>query len=92
MARKFYSPERVAEILRKIDTAIESNTPVQYACLDAGIAEQTYYRWKAKYAGLTMGQVGQVQVLRRQNTQLRRRIEDLTQEKSILQSLLNEKT
>lgn len=88
MARKLYHPERIAEILKEIEVAVASGVSVEHACLDAGISPQTYYRWKVKYAGLDASQVWQIEQLRRENTQLRRLVKALRQEKSILQSVL----
>jgi transposase-like protein len=43
-----YSPEQVAFAMRQA----ESGTPVPEICCKMGIAEQTFYRWKKKYAGM----------------------------------------
>jgi putative transposase len=88
MARKLYPPERVAEILKEIEIAVGRGMSVEHACLDAGIGQQTYYRWKVKYAGLSASQVRQIELLRRENLQLKRLVKALRQEKSILQSVL----
>jgi putative transposase len=41
-----YSPEQVAFAMRQA----ESGTPVPEVCRKLGIAEQTFYHWKKKYA------------------------------------------
>ena len=48
MKSSWYSPEQVAFAMRQA----ESGTPVPEVCRKMGIAEQTFYRLKKKYAGM----------------------------------------
>ena len=48
----------------------EVGVPIAELIRKVGITEQTYYRWKAKYAGLEVDQVRQVKQLREENTRL----------------------
>ena len=52
MARKKHSPEQIVAILRQIEVAIAHNKPTPQACREAGINEQSYYRWRKEYGGL----------------------------------------
>ncbi len=57
----------------------------------AGISEQTFYRWKAKYAGLEVDQVRQMAQLQEENQRLKRLVADLTLDKTMLQDVLSKK-
>ena len=55
----------------------------------AGISEQTFYRWKAKYAGLEMDQVRQMAQLQEENMRLKQLVAELTLDKTMLQDVLS---
>ena len=48
MKRSRYSEEQIAFALRQA----ESGTPVTEVCRKMGVTEQSFYRWKRKYAGM----------------------------------------
>jgi len=58
-----YTPEQVAFAMRQA----ESGTPVPEVCRKMGIAEQTFYRWKKKYAGMGVAEVRKLRVLKEEN-------------------------
>jgi len=49
----------------------ESGTPVPEVCRKMGIAEQTFYRWKKKFAGMGVAKVRRLKVLEEENRKLR---------------------
>lgn len=91
MPRKVYAAEQVAKLLQQIEVEVANGTAIIYACLDAGISEHTYYRWRARYGGLDADQVCQVELLRRENIRLRRFVAALSLDCAILQRDLKEK-
>jgi putative transposase len=46
--RKKFSVEQIVGVLKQAEVGV----PVAELIRKVGITEQTYYRWKAKYAGL----------------------------------------
>ncbi len=66
-------------------------------CADCGAdpqdrdTEQTYYRWKAKYAGLEVDRVRQIKQFRDENTKLKQLVAELTLDKTMLQDVLRKK-
>src|SRR5271170_7414981 len=53
MARgKKHSPEQVVNTLRQIEVAVANGKTTPQACKEAGIVEQTYFRWRKEYGGL----------------------------------------
>jgi len=56
-----------------------------------GIAEQTFYRWKQRDAGLESEQVREFTQLQDENVKLKRLRADLSLEKVLLQDVLSKK-
>jgi len=48
------------------------------------ITEQTYYRWRQQYGGMSKGQLKELKRLQKENERLRRAVSDLTLDKLIL--------
>jgi putative transposase len=66
----------------------EVGVPVAELIRQTEITEQTYYRWKAKYAGLEVDQVRQIKQLREENTKLKQLVAELTLDKTMRQDVL----
>jgi len=49
-----------------------------------GVTDQTYYRWRREYGGLTVEQAKRLKELEKENLRLRRAVSDLTLDKLIL--------
>jgi putative transposase len=58
-------------LLRQIELAIASGLSVPMACIDAGIAEATYYRWCAEFGRPKMHQIEYLEKVERENENLR---------------------
>ena len=54
MKKKRFTEEQISYTLRQA----ESGTPVAEVCRNLGISEQTFYRWKRKYAGMGIAELG----------------------------------
>ncbi len=53
---KKYQPEQVVNLLRQIEVAVANGKTTAQACKEAGIVEQTYFRWRKEYGGLQVDQ------------------------------------
>ena len=82
-----YSPEQVAFAMRQA----ESGTPVPEVCRKMGIAEQTFYRWKKKYAGMGVAEVRKLRILEEENRKLKQLVADLSLDKQMLQDVPRKK-
>ncbi len=82
-----YTPEQVAFAMRQA----ESGTAVSEICRKMGIAEQTFYRWKKKYAGMGVAEVRKLRVLEEENRNLKQLVADLSLDKQMLQDVLRKK-
>ncbi len=56
--KKRFSVEQIVEVLKQA----EMGTPVADLIRHLGIAEQTFYRWKQRYAGLESEQVREMKL------------------------------
>lgn len=53
-----------------------------------GIAEQTFYRWKKKYAGMGVAEVRKLRIFEEENHKLKQLVADLSLDKQMLQDVL----
>ena len=53
MKRKRYTDEQNGFVLRQAETG----TPIGEVCGKTGISEQTFYRWKKKFAGMGVDEI-----------------------------------
>jgi putative transposase len=88
MARgKKHSPEQIVSVLRQIEVAIANGKATPLACKEAGITEQTYYRWRKEYGGLKVDQAKRLKELEQENGKLKRLVAELSLDKQILQDI-----
>ena len=87
MKRTRFSVEQIVAVLKQA----ELGTPVADLVRHLGIAEQTFYRWKRRYAGLESEQVRQFKPLQEENIKLKRLVADLSLDKVMLQDVLSKK-
>lgn len=87
MPKKTFTPEQIVGKLRQIEVWMGQGKTVPLACKEAGIVDQTFYRWRREYGGLQLEQAKKFKELQKENAQLRRAIADLTVEKQILKDI-----
>jgi putative transposase len=84
MPKKRFSAEQVVTLLRQIEVLIAQGKSAPVACREAGISQQSYYRWRKEYGGLEIDQARRMKDLERENVRLKRLVADLSLEKQIL--------
>ena len=84
MKRKRFSVEQIVAVLKQA----EMGAPVADLIRHLGIAEQTFSRWKRRYAGLESEQVRQFKQLQEENAKLKRLVADLSLDNVMLQDVL----
>jgi putative transposase len=88
MARgKKHNPEQIVNVLRQIEVAIANGKTTPIACKEAGVTEQTYYRWRKEYGGLKVDQAKRLKELEQENGKLKRLVAELSLDKQILQDI-----
>jgi len=87
MRKSRYSEEQIIRVLRQV----ESGQKVKDVVREHGISEQTYYRWKSKYGGMTVSDAKRLKQLETENRRLKKLVADLSLDKQMLQEVLDRK-
>ena len=87
MKRKRFSVEQIGAVRKQA----EMGAPVADLIRHLGIVEQTFYRWKRRYAGLESEQVRQFKQRQEENAKLKRLVADLSLDTVMLQDVLAKK-
>ena len=87
MGRNQYTEEQIAFALRQA----ESGTSVAEIIRRLGVSEQTFYRWKKRFAGLGIAELRRLRTLEEENRKLKQLVADLSLDKKMLQDVLSEK-
>jgi len=83
-APKNATPAQIINALRKAEVQLASGKPVKEVCKGLGVSEQTYYRWRREYGGMTTAQAKKLKELEKENQRLKRAVADLTLDNLIL--------
>ncbi len=87
MPKKAFSEEQIVYALRQA----EAGTPIVEVCRKLGVTEQTFYRWKRKFAGLGIAELRRLKALEDENRRLKQLVADLTLDKHMLQEVIRKK-
>ncbi len=84
MKRSRFSEQQIAFLLKQADdgVSVEAARP---------ISQQTYYRWRKKYAGLMPSELRRLKQLEEENNRLKRMVADLSLDKEMLQDVIRRK-
>lgn len=77
ISRKHLKEEQIIYALRQVD----GGRRVADICRELGVTEQTYYRWKKRYAGLGVTELRRLKKLEEENSTLRKLVADLSLDK-----------
>ena len=84
MANKRPKPEEIVTKLRQVEVLMGQGLSRLDAIRQISVVEQTYYRWRRQYGGMSVDQLKELKRLQKENEQLRRAVSDLTLDKLIL--------
>jgi putative transposase len=84
---KKHTPEQIVNVLRQVEVAMANGKTTPLACKEAGITEQTFYRWRKEYGGLKVDQAKRLKELEQENGKLKRLVAELSLDKQILQDI-----
>jgi len=84
MAGKRDKPEEIVSKLRQVEVLQGQGMKIADAVRQIGITQQTYYRWRKEYGGMSRDQLKRLKELEKENARLRRAVSDLTLDKLIL--------
>ena len=83
MQKRYSGPQIVAK-LRQADVLIGQGKTVPELCKELEVSQQTYYRWRQKYGGMSPDMIKQHRALQKENARLRRVISDQALDIAIL--------
>src|SRR5271169_230446 len=72
MPKKRFSAEQIVVLLRQIEVLMSQGKATPLACREAGISQQSSYRWRKEYGGLELDQAKRMKELQRENVRLKR--------------------
>ena len=84
---KRYNKEQIIYALRQV----EGGRRIAEVCRELGVSEQTYHRWKGKYAGMRISELRRLKQLDEENASLKRLVADLSLDKHMLQEVISKK-
>lgn len=87
MARRGLGAEQIVSKLRQIEVLMAQGKSAALACKDAGVSQQSHYRWRKEYGGLEIDQAKRMKELERENQRLKRVVADLSVEKQVLKDI-----
>lgn len=87
MKSRRYTEEQIIGVLKEADAGAKTKE----LCRKYGISEQTFYNWKAKYAGMTVSEARRLKELESENTKLKKLLAEAELDKAALKDLLNRK-
>jgi len=87
MQRKRYSITQIINILREGDGDLRIVDLVKRY----GIAEQTYYRWRKKYGGMSISEAKRLKKLEEESNRLKVKVAELLLENDLLKEINSKK-
>jgi putative transposase len=85
LPKRKYTEEQIINILREANAGAR----VQELCRRYGVSDATYYRWKAKYAGLSLSELRRLRTLEEENRRLKQIVADQALDNRVLKELLS---
>ena len=87
MKRKRYTEEQIIGILKQH----EAGAAVKDLIRQAGVSEQTFYRWKSKFGGMEVSEARRLRELEAENAKLKRLLGEAELDKAALKELVEGK-
>jgi putative transposase len=87
MRRSRYTEEKIIKVLREQ----ESGGKVSELCRKYGISEQTFYRWRSKYGGMSVSEARRLKVLNEENQRLKQIVGEQALDIQALKAALEKK-
>ena len=82
--KKHHSGPQIVAKLREADVALGRGLTVAEVCKKLQVSEQTYYRWRQKYGGMSPAAIQELKALQKQNARLKKLVADQALDMAIL--------
>jgi putative transposase len=87
MGKVKYTTEQIIVKLREAEVLCSQGKTVAEAARQIGVTEQTYYRWRKEYGGMSTSDARRLKELEKENTRLKRLVADLSLDNAILRDV-----
>jgi putative transposase len=84
-----FSEEQIIHLLQQAERGEQS---ISLLCRAHGISEQTFYRWRQRFGGMTVSDAQRLRELEKENTRLKRLLAERDLEVDALKVLLAKKS
>ena len=86
---KRHTPEQIVTKLRQADVELGKGVSVKEVCRRMEVTEQTYYRWRQKYGGMSPTLIKELKALQKENQRLRKIVADQRIDVEILKEAID---
>lgn len=85
--KRRHTPEQVVRKLREADELLSGGASISDACINLGVSEATYHRWRKRYGGVEVQALKQLKALEKENARLKKIVADQAVDISILKEV-----
>jgi putative transposase len=85
--KKRFTEAQIIGVLKEGETGIK----VAELCRKHGISDATYYKWKAKFNGMTVSDAQRLKALEAENSQLKRLLAESMLDNAVLKDVVGRK-
>jgi putative transposase len=82
-----YTATQIVGMLREAEALLSTGKTIEEVCRHLGIAESSYYRWRAEYNGIQVDQVTRMKELEEENRRLKQVVAEQALDISILREV-----
>ena len=86
--KKRCTGNQIVAKLRQADVLIGKGMSVAEVCREIEVSEQTYYRWRQKYGGMSPGMIKELRERQKENARLKKVVADQAVDNQILQEAI----
>ncbi|NJM55353.1 MAG: transposase [Verrucomicrobiae bacterium] len=83
-----HTPEQIITILEQAEKGEQTIAAI---CREHGIAENTFYRWRKAYGGMSVNEAQRLKELEKENGRLKRLLAERVLENDLLKELLGKR-